>query len=134
MKIQPVDFELGEVEAKPAAKSKLKWLFERQFTSMLRIPSLERVPSLEKVCGEEEIVEFDPSSVFLRKMVRNYLEESNCDKHPTPARLVGRNRCNCFNGNGSDSSDDEVDFFCGYGSKNCECKCDLEILKVNNVY
>ncbi|KAI4303722.1 hypothetical protein MLD38_039320 [Melastoma candidum] len=130
MKIQPVDFEVGEGETKPAAaKSRLKRLLERQFTSMLRIPSLEKLPSLEKVSSDEEMVEIEPSSVFLRKMVRNYLEESNCDKNPALVRYGGRNRCNCFNGNGSDSSDDEVDFFCGYGSKSSECKCDLDILK-----
>ncbi|KAI4340190.1 hypothetical protein MLD38_025053 [Melastoma candidum] len=104
MKIQPVDFEAGDGETKPAAaKSRLKRILERQFTSMLRIPSLDRLPSVEKVsCGEgEDMVKLEPSWVFLRKMVRNYLEECNRDKNPMPARCGGRNLCNCFNGNGS---------------------------------
>ncbi|KAI4326528.1 hypothetical protein MLD38_031834 [Melastoma candidum] len=128
MKIQPVDFEIGEATVVAVTKSRLKRLFERQFSSMLRIPSLERMPSLEKSCCEDAMVEFDPSSVFLGKMVRNYLEE--CEKHPAGGRCGGKNRCRCFSGNMTDSSDDEVDFFCGYGNKNSDCKCSLEALKV----
>ncbi|CAN1841353.1 hypothetical protein LINPERHAP1_LOCUS36450 [Linum perenne] len=40
-------------------------------------------------------------------MVQNYMEETN----EKPFR--GRNRCNCFNGNTNDSSDDEFDVFDG---------------------
>ncbi|KAI4329731.1 hypothetical protein MLD38_028082 [Melastoma candidum] len=129
MKIQPVDFEIGEAPvAAAAAKSRLKRLFERQFSSMLRIPSLERMSSLEKARCEDVAGEFDPSSVFLGKMVRNYLEE--CEKHPAAGRCGGKNRCHCFSSNSTDSSDNEVDFFCGYGNKNSECRCTLETLKV----
>ncbi|KAF9666076.1 hypothetical protein SADUNF_Sadunf16G0191200 [Salix dunnii] len=43
-------------------------------------------------------------------MVQSYMEESK-DK-----LFRGRHRCNCFNGNGNDSSDDEFDVFgCGFG-------------------
>ncbi|XP_020534181.1 uncharacterized protein LOC105632066 isoform X2 [Jatropha curcas] len=42
-------------------------------------------------------------------MVQSYIEESN----EKPFR--GRHRCNCFNGNNKDSSDDEFDVFGGGG-------------------
>ncbi|KAJ6706281.1 hypothetical protein OIU79_010847 [Salix purpurea] len=66
---------------------------------------------IEAQCGANSKDEhFEPSSVCLAKMVQSYMEESN-DK---PFR--GRHRCNCFNGNGNDNSDDEFDVFgCGFG-------------------
>jgi uncharacterized protein (TIGR01615 family) len=45
-------------------------------------------------------------------MVQNFIEESN-DKQS--AAKCGRNRCNCFNGNNNDSSDDEFDVSSGFG-------------------
>ncbi|GAB4855076.1 hypothetical protein Ancab_023659 [Ancistrocladus abbreviatus] len=39
-------------------------------------------------------------------MVQNFIEESSDKQSATKG---GRNRCNCFNGNNSDSSDDEFD-------------------------
>ncbi|KAF5752345.1 hypothetical protein HS088_TW01G00253 [Tripterygium wilfordii] len=108
MKIQPIDFDhqphfLSET-AKPVLKSRLKRLFDRQF----------RVSSADKpgVGDQTQYVrygtatqEFEPSSVCLARMVQNYIEENN------EKQLRGRNRCNCFNGNGNDSSDDEFDAF-----------------------
>lgn len=113
MKIQPIDintpaestrFEL----VKPVAKSRLKRLFERQFSSVLKISAPEKSPGNGATTGDEPhhnkdvVDEFDPSSVCLDKMVQNFIEESN-DRQ----QKCGRNRCNCFNGNGTDSSDDE---------------------------
>ncbi|KAJ4840350.1 hypothetical protein Tsubulata_044666 [Turnera subulata] len=116
MKIQPIDVDSRSPlpiparpePAKPVLKSRLKRLFDRQF----RISSVEKPP----ITGGEAPQygtkdggggEFEPSSVCLAKMVQSYMEESN-DK---PFR--GRHRCNCFNGNSNDSSDDEFDVFGG---------------------
>ncbi|WCJ23896.1 hypothetical protein M5689_005896 [Euphorbia peplus] len=102
MKIQPIDVEFTTaVPVKPVLKSRLKRLFERQF----------RVSSVEKAIAVGEVhyggAEFEPSSVCLDKMVLSYIEESN------EKTLRGLNRCNCFNGNNIDSSDDEFDVFGG---------------------
>lgn len=131
MKIQPIDintpaestrFEL----VKPVAKSRLKRLFERQFSSVLKISAPEKSPGNGATTGDEPhhnkdvVDEFDPSSVCLDKMVQNFIEESN-DRQ----QKCGRNRCNCFNGNGTDSSDDE------FGESNHYSSFDAcEILKV----
>ncbi|XP_042518266.1 uncharacterized protein LOC122092039 [Macadamia integrifolia] len=119
MKIQPIDsYSLeGLVRndpVKPVVKSRLKRLLERQFPSVLRISSADK-----PIVGEPQYIkdgsnDWEPSSVCLAKMVQNFIEESN-DKQPASAAKCGRNRCNCFNGNCSDSSDDEFDFFNGFG-------------------
>ncbi|XP_077245438.1 uncharacterized protein LOC143885246 [Tasmannia lanceolata] len=105
MKIQPIDSSYSSSKGsvwndpvKPVMKSRLKRLFERQFPSVLRISSTEKT---------EQHYDSEPSSVCLAKMVQNFMEENN--EKP----LAGRNRCNCFNGNSNDSSDDELDFFNG---------------------
>jgi hypothetical protein len=111
MKIQPIDIDsqapVRAEPAKPVLKSRLKRLFDRQLPSVLRISSVDKPPSsIEAQYGANSKDEqFEPSSVCLAKMVQSYMEESN-DK---PFR--GRHRCNCFNGNGNDSSDDEFDVF-----------------------
>ncbi|KAH8500280.1 hypothetical protein H0E87_015505 [Populus deltoides] len=111
MKIQPIDIDsqapVRAEPAKPVLKSRLKRLFDRQLPSVLRISSVDKPPSsFEAQYGANSKDEqFEPSSVCLAKMVQSYMEESN-DK---PFR--GRHRCNCFNGNGNDSSDDEFDVF-----------------------
>lgn len=109
MKIQPIDNqsygELFNCEApatattKPVLKSRLKRLFDRQFPSVLKNNS-------EKTIGAGEVKdgEFEPSSVCLAKMVQNFIEDTAPEKPK-----CGRNRCNCFNGNINDSSDDEFD-------------------------
>ncbi|XXG76725.1 hypothetical protein AAC387_Pa08g1020 [Persea americana] len=109
MKIQPFDplsVSKGPFRndpPKPVAKSVFKRLFERPFSSVMRISSAEKLVGGggEQHCSSE----FEPSSVCLDKMVQNFIEESN-----EKQAKCGRNRCNCFNGNCDDSSDDEFDF------------------------
>ncbi|GLT78645.1 hypothetical protein SLA2020_501740 [Shorea laevis] len=119
MKIQPIDIdspaprEAVAVRAeptKPVLKSRLKRLFDRQFTSVLKISSAEKPSVGEAQYGKDGGAEFEPSSVCLDKMVQNFIEESHNEKQQQSAKC-GRNRCNCFNGNGNDSSDDEFDVF-----------------------
>eukprot|EP00258_Populus_trichocarpa_P050774 XP_024466793.1 uncharacterized protein LOC7474168 isoform X1 [Populus trichocarpa] len=110
MKIQPIDIDsqarVRAEPAKPVLKSRLKRLFDRQLPNVLRISSVDKAPGSEAPCGNNsKDDQFEPSSVCLAKMVQSYMEESN-DK---PFR--GRHRCNCFNGTGNDSSDDEFDVF-----------------------
>ncbi|XP_065863195.1 uncharacterized protein [Euphorbia lathyris] len=117
MKIQPIDVDCQTVvpvrtePAKPVLKSRLKRLFDRQFPSVLRISSVEKPIAGEAQYGTKDGgsggTEFEPSSVCLDKMVQNYIEESN------EKTFRGRHRCNCFNGNNIDSSDDELDLFGG---------------------
>lgn len=94
MKIQPIDAgsedhsrsEMVVPVGKPVVKSRLRRLF--------RISVAEK--EAEPFSGEV----FEPSSVCLAKMVQNFIEETT-EKPPS-----GRNRCNCFNGSGSDGSSD----------------------------
>lgn len=117
MKIQPLDSQTyqeslirnNNESTKPVLKSRLKRLFDRQFPSVLRISSAVEKPPTG---GDGGGAEFEPSSVCLAKMVQNFIEESN-DKQS--AAKCGRNRCNCFNGNNNDSSDDEFDVSSGFG-------------------
>ncbi|RZS10890.1 hypothetical protein BHM03_00042219 [Ensete ventricosum] len=99
MKIQPIDAidVLLSDQVKPVPKWRLKRLFERQFPGVLRISSAERLGG-----G----VDLEPSSVCLDKMVRNFIEDSG----EKPSSRCGRSRCNCFNGNCDDSSDDDLEF------------------------
>ncbi|KAJ6412252.1 hypothetical protein OIU84_005334 [Salix udensis] len=131
MKIQPFDFQtLNEPVAhqlesvKPVGKSRLKRLFERQF---LRNSAAEKVGAIEESHLKDGSNEFEPSSVCLAKMVQNFIEDSN-EKQP-PVRC-NRNRCNCFNGNCNDSSEDEFDSFGGIGDSNLSSSVEaIEILK-----
>ncbi|KAK9087073.1 hypothetical protein Syun_029467 [Stephania yunnanensis] len=120
MKIQPIDSttSIGSIRSdpiKPAVKSRFKRLFERQFTSVLRSSTAEKpgeahsnnINSKDGSNGGD----LEPSSVCLAKMVQSFIEEANESK----ASKCGRNRCNCFNRNCSYSSDDELDFFGGFG-------------------
>lgn len=116
MKIQPIDIDsltpretIRADSGKLVLKSRLKRLFDRPFHGVLRISSAEKPESQYSKDGG---VEFEPSSVCLAKMVQNFIEESN-EKQSTVK--CGRNRCNCFNGNGNDSSDDELDGYSGFG-------------------
>nr|DAD19702.1 TPA_asm: hypothetical protein HUJ06_021165 [Nelumbo nucifera] len=112
-KIQPIDSRLVEESirsdpVKPIVKSRLKRLFERQFPSVLRISSTEKPSAGEQQYSKDaNNNDWEPSSVCLDKMVRNFIEENN-EKYLSAAKC-GRNRCNCFNGSCSDSSDDEFD-------------------------
>ncbi|KAL3506010.1 hypothetical protein ACH5RR_031392 [Cinchona calisaya] len=135
MKIQPIDSEQANREPSkppPVFKSRLKRLFDRPFNSVLRISSSSAAAaSTEKAApfsGEVKdliviapaapagMPEFEPSSVCLDNMVQNFIEENNTstfEKQQAPQKC-GRNRCNCFNGNSNDSSDDE-EFDFGFG-------------------
>ncbi|KAM7485269.1 hypothetical protein LguiA_001278 [Lonicera macranthoides] len=112
MKIQPIDSQTYresnryDVTAKPVSKSRLKRLFDRQFPSVLKISLAEKAAAGEPAYGKDVATEFEPSSVCLAKMVQNFIEETN---EKQSAAKCGRNRCNCFNGNNNDSSDDEFD-------------------------
>ncbi|XP_051129594.1 uncharacterized protein LOC127250375 [Andrographis paniculata] len=105
MRIQPVDSIRSDVAKPPVLKSRLKRLFDRPFNGVLRIASAEKAAAGEKDGGAGAVPEFEPSTVCLDKMVQNFIEDNNNEKK------CGRNRCNCFNGNSNDSSDDELDFF-----------------------
>ncbi|CAI9776870.1 unnamed protein product [Fraxinus pennsylvanica] len=121
MRIQPIDSQLysdslirNDVVKPLVLKSRLKRLFDRQFNSVLKISAAEK-PSNggEKDRGiptAAAVSEFEPSSICLDKMVQNFIED-NEKQSATIAAKYGRNRCNCFNGNSNDSSDDEFDFF-----------------------
>lgn len=123
MKIQPIDSptyreSIQNDTAKPVVKSRLKRFFDRPFPSVLRISSATEKPNAvgagsELPYGKDgPVTEFEPSSVCLAKMVQNFIEENN--EKPSAAKC-GRNRCNCFNGNSNDSSDDEFDFSTSFG-------------------
>lgn len=113
MRIQPIDAIRHDV-AKPAPpvpvfKSRLKRLFDRPLNSVLRNSSAEKQAT--GVVPAAAAPEFEPSSVCLDKMVQSFMEDNNEKQSFTAAVKCGRNRCNCFNGNSNDSSDDEIDFF-----------------------
>ncbi|XP_010932848.1 uncharacterized protein [Elaeis guineensis] len=104
MKIQPIDAKdiLRSERAKPAAKSRLKRLFERQF----QFPAVRRISSAEKLAAAAAAADPEPSSLCLDNMVESFIEDNNSEK---PSRC-GRHRCNCFHGNCDDSSDVDTDF------------------------
>ncbi|KAH6816380.1 hypothetical protein C2S51_021200 [Perilla frutescens var. frutescens] len=112
MRIQPIDSIRSDVVKPPVLKSRLKRLFDRPFNGVLRISSAEKpVAGGDKDGGGvAAVAEFEPSSVCLDKMVQNFMEDNN-EKPSSAAVKCARNRCNCFNGNSNDSSDDELDFF-----------------------
>ncbi|KAH1106143.1 hypothetical protein J1N35_009911 [Gossypium stocksii] len=121
MKIQPIDFNAEEVApprletVKPVMKSRFKRLFERQFPSVLRNSAADKVAAPAAVAAAHELPfnkectgEFEPSSVCLAKMVQNFIEENN-EKQQSGAVRCSRNRCNCFNRNCNEGSEDEMD-------------------------
>ncbi|RDX58471.1 hypothetical protein CR513_62212 [Mucuna pruriens] len=129
MKIQPIDIDsqkLKEATAvvrndpvKPVLKSRLKrlFVFDRQFSNVLKTSSSSsekstagEAPQSNSKDGVGTAAEFEPSSVCLDKMVQSFIEDSNEKQAPATAKC-GRNRCNCFNGNNNDSSDEELDGF-----------------------
>ncbi|GFZ14165.1 hypothetical protein Acr_24g0003550 [Actinidia rufa] len=120
MKIQPLDSQvyresIRNDSTKPVLKARLKRLFDRQFPSVLRISSTEKpLVAGEPTYGNDVGAEFEPSSVCLGKMVQNFIEENEKQS----AAKCGRNRCNCFNGNSNDSSDDEFDMSSVFGDSN----------------
>ncbi|KAG5080056.1 hypothetical protein JHK86_004121 [Glycine max] len=131
MKIQPIDSQVlaegTQLElAKPVVKSRLKRLLERQFSGVLR----NSAP--EKIAGDDETLngsnDFEPSSACLAKMVQSFIEESH-EKHSASHH---RNRCNCFNRNYDDSSDEDSNSFGGSGDSNFSSGEACETLKVND--
>lgn len=127
MKIQPIDVDSQAAvrepvvrtdNAKPVLKSRLRRLFDRQFPSVLKISSAEKPSGGEaQYSNKDGGSEFEPSSVCLAKMVQNFIEQESNDKQSSAAAKFGRNRCNCFNGNSNDSSDDEFEVFAGCGGE-----------------
>lgn len=105
--------------AKPVLKSRLKRLFDRQFPSVLRISSAEKPNGGEatQYGNKDGGAEFEPSSVCLAKMVQSFIEQESNEKQSSAAAKCGRNRCNCFNGNNNDMSDDEFDMLAGFGGE-----------------
>ena len=136
MKIQPIDFNTLEDVApprletvKPVVKSRFKRLFERQFPSVLKNSAAEKVGAIaadELPFSKECTAEFEPSSVCLAKMVQNFIEENN-EKQQSGAVRCSRNRCNFFNRNCTDSSEDEMDGF-SFGDSLGEASETLKVL------
>ncbi|OIT31055.1 PREDICTED: uncharacterized protein LOC109209195 [Nicotiana attenuata] len=117
MKVQPINSSTyresvkNDIVKPPVLKSRLKRFFDRPFPSVLRISSAAEKPSAAGAANDGALAtEFEPSSVCLDKMVENFIEENN--EKPSAAKF-GR-KCNCFNGNSNDSSDDEFDFSTGF--------------------
>ncbi|CAD5164807.1 uncharacterized protein LOC135584582 [Musa acuminata AAA Group] len=110
MKIQPVHasgamaFLPRSDPVKPVAKSRLKRLIERQFPSVLRSSSAEKTAGFgeRREKEREDGGDIEPSSVCLDRMVIGFIEGGYHEKQP-------RGRCNCFNANFDDSSDDDFD-------------------------
>ena len=105
----------GSVKSVLKSRSKRLFVFDRQLPSVLRTSSTEKSTAGEAQSNKDGpgTTEFEPSSVCLAKMVQNFIEETN-EKQPPATAKCGRNRCNCFNGNNNDSSDDEFDMFGGF--------------------
>ncbi|KAL6581683.1 hypothetical protein OROMI_005697 [Orobanche minor] len=114
MRIQPIDSIRSEAVKPPVLRSRLKRLFDRPFNGALKVSTSEKT----NAGGEKDgvaaavVADFEPSSVCLDKMVQNFIEDNN-EKQSSAAAAAkcSRNRCNCFNGNSNNSSDDELDFF-----------------------
>ncbi|KAJ7977322.1 Protein of unknown function (DUF506) [Quillaja saponaria] len=121
MKIQPIDSYTSEEgirfePVKPMIKSRLKRLFERQFSSVLKNSAAEKIGVEEPHFSKDSVIgsaEFEPSSVCLAKMVQNFIEGNN--EKQSAAIRCGRKRCNCFNRNCNDDSEDELDSFGSFG-------------------
>ncbi|XP_068650146.1 uncharacterized protein [Aristolochia californica] len=125
MKIQPIDSFVPATNdpAKPVAKSRFKRLFERQFPSVLRISSTEKLAGAggDQNSGKDVGSDSEPNSVCLANLVQNFIEESS----EKPNAKCGRNRCNCFNGNCTESSDEDFEFSGG----NTDYSIAAELLK-----
>lgn len=102
-KIQPIYGDgVSEEPAFPPAMrqapiSRLKRLLERQF-------SLKNFSGVDHSLSSGSLGELEPSSVCLRKMVQDYMEDPDSGKQTS---CGGRNLCNCFSGSGTDNPDDE---------------------------
>ncbi|KAL9243035.1 hypothetical protein vseg_016974 [Gypsophila vaccaria] len=115
MKIQPIDAVAGDADSpsvvaaaavvKPVVKSRLRRLFRISGAAEKEEPP--PTPAVETAVVAAE--QFEPSSVCLARMVQNFIEENNERNSSLSPVKCGRNRCNCFNGNGSDGDDGEID-------------------------
>ncbi|CAL0310367.1 unnamed protein product [Lupinus luteus] len=84
MKIQPIDFkeedEMSVEVVKTVAKSRIKRLFERQFSVLKYSAAADKIAA-DGDGGDKGSSEFEPSSVCLGKMVQSFMEGGNHDKH-----------------------------------------------------
>ncbi|XP_024004187.1 uncharacterized protein LOC112081624 [Eutrema salsugineum] len=125
-RIQPIDSDLSEElpfpePMKQMPKSRLKRLFERQFT-MKNASEKFTVGDFQAPLSRGNSGDFEPSSVCLTKMVLNFIEDNNGEK-----QRCGRSRCsNCFTGSGTESSDEEPEWSDGLKCSSSEA---CEILK-----
>lgn len=112
-KIQPIDSDVPEREVeipfpetmKQMPKSRLKRLFERQFS--LKNSASEAAAAAPVLSRGGGSGDFEPSSVCLAKMVVNFIEDNNSNSSEKHGR---GSRCSCFSGgSGTESSDDESD-------------------------
>ncbi|KAJ0259558.1 DNA-directed RNA polymerase subunit beta-beta protein [Hirschfeldia incana] len=118
-KIQPIDVSEDLPTMKQMPKSRLKRLFERQFsikntttTTSERLFTVVPPPLSRGSSGDLE-----PSSVCLAKMVVNFIEGNNNNKEEEEKQRCGRIRCSCFTGSGTESSaeDESDDLKCSSG-------------------
>ncbi|KAG7574132.1 PDDEXK-like [Arabidopsis suecica] len=127
MKIQPIDdSDVSEEVPFPETmrqmpKSRLKRLFERQFTNK-NVSEKFSGSDVEAPLSRGNSGDFEPSSVCLAKMVLNFMEDNNNGEK----QRCGRSRCNCFSGSGKESSDDESEWSDGFKCSSGEA---CEILK-----
>ncbi|CAA7052080.1 unnamed protein product [Microthlaspi erraticum] len=124
VKIQPIDSGVPENHLpfpetmKQMPKSRLKRLFERQF-SIKNTSEKFTAGEFEAPLSRGNSGDFEPSSVCLAKMVQNFIEDNNNGEK----QRCGRRRCNCFTGSGTESSDDESEWSDGlkcYSGEACE--------------
>ncbi|XP_010521127.1 PREDICTED: uncharacterized protein LOC104800024 isoform X2 [Tarenaya hassleriana] len=117
VKVQPIASDISEELTLPEPmrqmpKSRIKRLFDRQFTGVLKNsaateppPPPPQPPPPAQPLSRGNSSEFEPSSVCLAKMVQNFIEDNN--NNNSEKQRYGRNHCSCFSGSGTDSSDDE---------------------------
>ncbi|KAF2567070.1 hypothetical protein F2Q68_00028122 [Brassica cretica] len=102
-KVQPIDLSEDLPTMKQMPKSRLKRLFERQFSiKNATVGDFDAQPLSRGNSGD-----FEPSSVCLAKMVVNFIEDN---KEEEEKQRCGRSRCSCFTGSGTESSGDESEW------------------------
>lgn len=121
-KIQPIDASEDLPKMKQMPKSRLKRLFERQFSIKNTTTTSTTSERLFTVCDFDapppppplsrgNSGDLEPSSICLAKMVVNFIEGNNNNKNKEEEKQrCGRSRCSCFNGSGTESSDDESEW------------------------
>ncbi|CAN8287240.1 unnamed protein product [Cochlearia groenlandica] len=132
MRIQPIDSDLKEEVTFPETmkqmpKSRLKRLFERQFTIKNASEKFAFGDSDAPPLSRGNSGDFEPSSVCLGKMVQNFIEDNNNNNNNNNGekqQRCGRNRCSCFSGSGTESSDDESEYTDGRKRSSSET-CDI---------